>query len=114
MAYAGKPVQVLNRPMTSLPVTVSGLAELSPKLTPPELLNYWKGLGWQHIYLDEGEAVRSFLKCGMLNQFTLTRIPIILSTGKPLFEITLPEIVLRNLHTGDFASGLVQSTYEVI
>ena len=100
--------------MTSLPVTVSGLAELTPKLNLPELLNYWKGLGRQRIYLDEGEAVRSFLKCGMLNQLTLTRIPIILSIGKPLFEITLPEIVLRNLHTGDFASGLGQSTHGVI
>ncbi len=99
--------------MTSLPVTVSGLAELSPKLTPPELLNYWKGLGWQHIYLDEEEVVRSFLKCSMLNQLTLS-IPIILSTVKPLFEIVLPEIVLRNLHTGDFALGLGQSTHKVI
>ena len=44
--YTRKPVQVLTHPMTSLPVAVSGLAELTPKLTPPELLNYWKGLGW--------------------------------------------------------------------
>ena len=112
--YTRKPVQVLTRPMTSLPVAVSGLAELTPKLTPPELLNYWKGLGWYRIYLDEGEAVRLFLKCSTVNQVTLTCIPIILSTGKPLFEITLPEIVLRDLHTGDFASGLGQSTHEVI
>ncbi len=39
-SYLGKPVQVLSRTLTSLPVTVSGLAELAPKLTPHELLDY--------------------------------------------------------------------------
>lgn len=39
-SYSGKPVQVLSRTLTSLPVTVSGLAELAPKLTPHELLDY--------------------------------------------------------------------------
>lgn len=112
--YSGKPVQVLSRTLTSLPATVSGLAELAPKLTPHQLLDYWKGLGWQRIYLDGGEAPRSFLECGLVKQLTLTRIPIILGTGKPLFGNTLPEIILNHLHTKSFASGLVQSDYEVI
>jgi dihydrofolate reductase len=112
--YTGKPVQVLSQTLKSLPVAVSGLAELAPKLTPHELLNYWKGLGWQRIYLDGGEAARSFLECGLVKQLTLTRIPIILGTGKPLFGNTLPEIILNHLHTKSFASGLVQSDYEVI
>ena len=38
--YTGKPVQVLSQTLTSLPATVSGLAELTPKLTPHELLDY--------------------------------------------------------------------------
>ena len=93
---------------------MSGFAELAPKLTPNELLDYWKGLGWQRIYLDGGEAVRTFLEYGLVKQLTLTRIPIILSTGKPLFGNTLPEIFLNHLQTKSFASGLVQSDYEVI
>jgi len=112
--YTGKPVQVLSRTLTSLPVTVSGLAELEPKLTPHELLDYWRGLGWQRIYLDGGEAARTFLEYGLVKQLTLTRIPIILSTGKPLFGNTLPAIFLNHLQTKSFASGLVQSDYEVI
>ena len=110
----GKPVQVLSRTLTSLPATAPDLAQLTPKLTPHELLDYWTELGWQRIYLDEEEAVRSFLKCSMVNQLTLTRVPIIFSTGKPLFKITLPEIVLRHLHARDFTLGLLQSAYEVI
>ena len=72
------------------------------------------GLGWQCIYLDGGEAARSFLECGLVKQLTLTRIPIILGTGKPLFRNTLPEIIVKHLHTRSFASGLVQSDYEVV
>ena len=112
--YTGKPVQVLSRTLTSLRATVSGLAELTPKLTPREHLDYWAGLGWQRIYLDGGEAARSFLECGLVKQFTLTHIPIISGTGRPLFGNALPEIILKHLYTRSFASGLVQSDYEVV
>ena len=112
--YTGKPVQVLSRTLTSLPATVSGLAELTPKLTPHELLDYWPGLGWQLIYLDGGEAARSFLECGLVKQLTLTRISIILGNGKPLFGNTLPEIILKHLHTRTIVSGLVLSDYAIV
>ena len=112
--YMGKPVQVLSRTLTSLPATVSSLAELTPKLSPHELLEYWAGLGWQRIYLDGGEAARSFLECGLVKQLTLTRIPIILGTGKPLFGNTLPEIILKHLYTRSIDSGLVLSDYAVV
>ena len=49
--YTGKPVQVLSRTLTSLPAAVSSLAELTPKLSPHELLDYWAGLGWQRYLL---------------------------------------------------------------
>ena len=112
--YTGKPVQVLSRTLISLPATLSGLAELTPKLTPHELLDYWPGLGWQLIYLDGGKAARSFLECGLVKQLTLTRIPIILGTGKPLFGNTLPEIILKPLYTRSIVSGLVLSDYAVV
>ena len=112
--YTGKPVQILSRTLTSLPAAVSSLAELTPKLSPHELLDYWVGLGWQRIYLDGGEAARSFLECGLVKQLTLTRIPIILGTGKPLFGNTLPEIILKHLHTRSIVSGLVLSDYAVV
>ena len=35
----GKPVQVLSRTLTSLPAALSDLVELTPKLTPHELLD---------------------------------------------------------------------------
>ncbi|MEC8284241.1 MAG: dihydrofolate reductase, partial [SAR324 cluster bacterium] len=60
-----------------------------------------------------GEAARSFLECGLDKHLTLTRIPIILGTGKPLFGNTLPEIILKHLHTRSFAAGSVKSDYEV-
>ena len=110
----GKPVQVLSRTLTSLPAALSDLVELTPKLTPHELLDYWTGLGWRCIYWDGGEAARSFLKCGLVKKPTLTLIPIILNTGKPLFGNTIPEIILKHLHTRSFALGLVQSDYEVV
>ncbi len=113
-AYTGKPVQVLSRTLTSLPAAVSRLAELTSKLSPHELLDYWAGLRWQRVYLDGGEIARSFPECGLVNQLTLTRIPVILVIGKLLFGNTLPEIILKHLHKRSFASGLVKSDYVVV
>ena len=113
-SHTGKPVQVLSRTLTSLPATVSGLAELTPKLSPHELLDYWVGLGWQRIYLDGGEAARSFLECGLVKQLILTHIPIILGTGKSLFGNTLLEIILKHLHTRSIVSGSVLSDYAIV
>ena len=42
--------------MTSLSVTVAGLAELTPKLTPPELLNDWKGFTMAAYLLGRGRS----------------------------------------------------------
>ena len=108
MALYRETRQVLSQTLTSLPAAESSLAKLTPKLSPHELLDYWAGLGWQRIYLDGGEAARSFLECGLVEQLTPTHIPIILGTGRPLFGSTLPEIILKHLHTKSFASRLVQ------
>ena len=51
--YTGKPVKILSRILTSLPAAVSSLAELTPKQSPHELLDYWAGLGLSLIHISE-------------------------------------------------------------
>jgi hypothetical protein len=55
----GKPVQVLSQTLTSLPVTVSALADLTPKLTPHKFLDYWKGKdGGVFTWMEEKQQDR--------------------------------------------------------
>ncbi len=49
-----------------------------------------------------------------VRRLIVTRIPILLGAGKPLFGELPGDIRLRHVRTSDFATGLVQSEYEVV
>jgi dihydrofolate reductase len=44
----------------------------------------------------------------------VTRIPVLLGSGRPLFGPLAQDVRLRHVRTRDFITGLVQSEYEVI
>lgn len=64
-------------------------------------------------YVDGGETVRSSLKEGLVDDLTLSVVPIILGSGIPLFASGLPELSLELAESRSFPSGLVQSRYRV-
>lgn len=65
------------------------------------------------IYVDGGKTIQSFLEKGYITDLTLTRIPILLGDGLPLFGVLPKDIKLRHIVTNFFPSGFVQSTYEI-
>ena len=50
----------------------------------------------------------------MIDPLTITRIPILIAEGMPLFEALPEDVRLEHLETQSFASGVVQSNYAVI
>lgn len=69
--------------------------------------------GWQRAYVDGGATIRSFLRDGAIQDMVITRIPILLGNGLPLFGPLDRDIALHHIETLSFPSGLVQSRYEV-
>lgn len=67
--------------------------------------------GVRRVYLDGGATIRCALSEGLVDELTISTIPIVLGNGRPLFETGLPEVPLRLVASRAFASGLVQSTY---
>jgi len=55
----------------------------------------------------------SWLAEGLIQQLIITRIPILIGSGIPLFGPLSHDIKLRHIETRQFANGLVQSKYEV-
>ncbi len=70
--------------------------------------------GVQHAYLDGGITIQRFLRAGLVNRLVVTRVPVLIGSGLPLFGSLPHDVRLRHVSTKAFRTGLVQSEYEVI
>jgi dihydrofolate reductase len=70
--------------------------------------------GVRHAYVDGGITVQGFLRAGLIQRLIVTRVPVLIGSGIPLFGATGHDIRLRHVATRQYSSGLVQSEYEVL
>ncbi len=110
--YGEKPVFVLSsRPLTSAPAgaRVEGMSG-----EPAEIAARLAARGLQHVYVDGGITIQSFLRAGLIQKMIITRVPVLIGTGISLFGATGRDIRFRHVATRQYASGLVQSEYDVL
>lgn len=69
--------------------------------------------GVRHAYVDGGVTIQRFLRAGLIQRLIITRIPVLLGSGIPLFGALERDIPLKHVATRHYPSGLVQSEYEV-
>ncbi|WP_024475994.1 dihydrofolate reductase family protein [Arthrobacter sp. CAL618] len=69
--------------------------------------------GARHVYVDGGRTVRTFLAEGLISTLTLTRVPVLIGDGKPLFGSVPADIQLTHEETKVLTGGAVQSRYRV-
>lgn len=79
--------------------------------SPSELVADLRAQGVERAYVDGAAVIRSFLEAGLLDDLTISVIPVVLGRGIRLFGDALPrrDLVLEE-HLA-FPSGLVQSRY---
>lgn len=65
------------------------------------------------IYVDGGALIRSLLDAGLVDELTITVIPVILGRGLPLFAGAAFRHDLELLGSEDYENGLVQLRYRV-
>lgn len=108
--YGDTPVAVLSSSLTQLPEGVPATVSLSSE-TPKEIAARLAAEGKQHLYIDGGVTIQRFLDAGLIDEMTITTLPILLGTGIPLFAGTQSDIRFEHVSTRAFRSGLVQSVY---
>ena len=69
--------------------------------------------GVKHIYVDGGITIQRFLRAGLVQHLTITRVPVLIGEGIPLFGAIPRDLRLRHVATQHYPSGLVKSEYEV-
>jgi dihydrofolate reductase len=84
---------------------------------PAALLEQLGGQGVRRVYVDGGAVIRQFLAAGLVDDLTLSVIPVILGGGIRLFDADprggASAAVLRLTSARNFESGLVQLRYEI-
>jgi dihydrofolate reductase len=110
--YGKMPVFVLST--HTLPPVPSGAVVERMSGDPVKIASQLVARGIKHCYVDGGVTIQRFLGSGLIQRIIITRIPILLGSGIPLFGPTQRDIHLKHIKTRHFASGFVQSEYEVV
>ncbi|WP_341665736.1 dihydrofolate reductase family protein [Vibrio sp.] len=105
-----KPVFVLSNTMTKLPQGYEGkLFFVKGELK--DIISELNAKGFSDLYIDGGVTIQNFLKEDLIDEMVITRFPILLGDGAPLFgelknplnfKVTKNEVLLETL---------VQTTY---
>lgn len=111
--YAGKRVVVLTSRPLEIPKSLTDSVERMSG-PPREVVRRLAERGAKHLYIDGGQTIQTFLAAGLIQQLIITRVPVLIGDGIPLFGPLPHDIKLRHIDTRSFANGLVQSKYEVV
>jgi dihydrofolate reductase len=110
--YGKKQVIVLSASMTELKAPEGAVCDLMTG-PPEEIVARLAQRGMKHVYIDGGVTIQRFLRAGLIQRLAITRIPVLLGNGIPLFGSLSHDIRLDHVATRWFPSGMVQSEYVV-
>jgi dihydrofolate reductase len=111
-AYGKKSVVVLSsRPLDFSQVKGGVVEPMSGE--PAEIVRLLTARGFKHAYIDGGITIQRFLAAGLIDRLVITRVPVLIGEGIPLFGPVPRDIVLRHVATRCYRGGLVQSEYEL-
>jgi dihydrofolate reductase len=110
--YGKKPVVVLSSGALNFSSVTGGVVEQMSR-EPAEIAAKLKDRGFKHAYVDGGITIQRFLAAGLVDRMVITRVPILIGAGIPLFGPAPRDISLRHVATRCYKGGLVQSEYEL-
>ncbi|MDZ8118682.1 dihydrofolate reductase family protein [Pontiella agarivorans] len=105
-----KPVFVLSSTLTGIPEHLEGKVELVSgdlRAIVNDLNDRW----FKNLYIDGGQTVQSFMREDLVDELILSRIPVVLGAGLPLFG-KLDEAKRFDLVKNEaFKNGIVKTHY---
>src|SRR5258708_6443283 len=102
--YGDKRVVVLSSRPIDLSVVRGGVVEQMAG-QPAEIVAQLAARGVHHLYVDGGVTIQRFLRAGAIQRLIITRVPVLIGGGVPLFGALAHDIRLRHIATRHFPSG---------
>ena len=113
--YGDKRVIILSsRPLDLSAARARGGAVEQMGGSPAEIVARLAAGGAHHLYVDGGITIQRFLREGLIDRLVITRVPVLIGEGIPLFGALPRDIRLDHVATRHYPSGLVQSEYRIV
>jgi dihydrofolate reductase len=110
--YGDKRVVVLSSRAVDLSGVVGGIVEQMAG-EPADIVAGLAATGAHRLYVDGGITIQRFLRAGLVDRMTITRVPVLIGEGIPLFGALPHDLALDHVATTAYASGLVKSEYRM-
>jgi dihydrofolate reductase len=107
--YLGRPVHVFSSTMGA-----DADARIIVHASFGDLVSALDAANYRRVYVDGGRTVRTFLAAGLIDELTLSRVPVLIGEGPSLFGPLPADIDLEHLRTKVLGGGMVQTTYRVL
>lgn len=105
-------VVVLTSGEVEPPVSISKVETMSGE--PAEVVSKLAASGAKNLYIDGGITIQRFLRAGLLDRMVITRVPVLIGQGIPLFGSLQEDVKLKHIATRECRGGMVQTEYEVV
>lgn len=110
--YGDKRIIVLSNTLSQAPENMKGKIELySGDLT--QLIEKLENEGHEHAYIDGGKTIQSFIQLGFIKELTISKAPIILGEGIPLFDKMNSNIELTQAKSMAYPNDFIQIKYTI-
>lgn len=110
--YGDTRVVVLSTQLKEVPSRLAKTVSIANS-SPLNVLQDLAARGSKHVYLDGGRAIQSFFLENLVDEMTLTTIPILLGDGISLFGKIRNDVSLSHVKTHAYKNGFVQTKYRV-
>ncbi len=110
--YGDKRVVVLSSRPLDLSMVRGGRVEQRAG-DPATIIAELAADGAPNLYIDGGITIQRFLRAGVIERLIVTRVPVLIGEGIPLFGSLDRDIRLSHVATRSYPSGLVQSEYRI-
>ncbi|MBM7067536.1 dihydrofolate reductase family protein [Actibacterium sp. 188UL27-1] len=106
------PVIVLSRSMTTddLPEALREKVEIRTD-SPQDLMAVLHERGVRRVYVDGGAVIQSFLAEGLIDEFNVAIVPILIGSGIRIFGDINADIDLKQKSVQRYDNGIVRLTY---
>lgn len=105
-----RPVFILSSTLKEVPYDLDGKAEIVCG-NIKDILSELDQRGYEHIYVDGGKTIQSFLAVDAIDEMIITQVPVLLGDGIPLFGVLSQSLNFNHKKTEVFNKILVQSRY---